>query len=245
MKLRFVQLEVPYDSWNEKLTQEVFNKTIALKINGYLTTYPYGILPFDATDFVANHLLICEESQSGSITPLVSYKSISLERCNIHNLVFPCLSILSASNAQLHYGYVNSLLDQFKMNPNAISYESGFTIHPKARMDRDLMKELKTLLMGFSMNHAQEKGIRCFLGMGMTKVKADQYFLSWGYKAFSDDNGELPLVKVKSHFWEESRLFKLENFSQLALESMLKSKSFWNNRILIESKSEGHQKVAA
>ncbi len=243
--LKLVQLEAPYDSWNQPSTQVLFCKMVGLKLESYLTRYSYGILPFDGSDFVATHLLICEESPNGELTPLTSYKSITLERCEAHNLVFPCLSILQASQAERHTQVITDLLKRYQKNPSEISYDSGFTIHPSARIDRAFCSELKDLLMGFVTLHAIDKGIRCLVGMGMTHVKADQYFLSWGYEPFEDGQGPLPLVKVKSHFWKESQLFRAEKFTEFAMMHAKLVEPFWERRLVISSRDQKIPSIAA
>ena len=236
MKLRFVQFEAPYDTWKDVQTQHLFGRLVELKLEGYQTAYPYGILPIDVTDFGATHLLVCEEPDIGELLPVASYKSITLARCALHRIAFPLLGILQASGAMKHYEAVQTLLKKYSDSPQKISYESGFTLHPRIRTDKALSSEVKNMLMGLAVQYGETMGIECFLGMGMTKVKADQYFFSWGYKPFSMQGEIYPTVPVKSYFLEDSRmLLQTEGFSELAHENSKKYSEFWKNRLVIRS----------
>jgi hypothetical protein len=245
MKLRFVQFEVPYDTWKTPFTQQLFGKLVELKLDGYQTAYPYGILPVDVTDFAATHLLICQEPDIGIPTPIASYKSITLKRCGIHRIPFPCLGILQSSGAMRHYEGVQALIQKYQDTPEQLSYESGFTIHPNARKDKAFSAELKNMLMAFATSYGEASTIECFLGMGMTKVKADQYFYSWGYKPFAIGDEILPTVPVKSYFLEDSRLLQTDGFSALAKENARKYQALWKDRLILSDDQASTRKVAA
>jgi hypothetical protein len=92
-KLKIIVLNSPYDTIQNPLTQSLLAKTIAMKIAGYRKHYPYGVLPADSYDFVATHLILCEEN-NGDYEPLMGMKFTTYERCKIHNLEFPILHIV-------------------------------------------------------------------------------------------------------------------------------------------------------
>lgn len=244
-KLRVVILETPYDTWFEKGAQELFSKMIGLKFTGYLKEHPYGSLPVDTSDFVANHLLVCDE-RNGELIPLMGYKTITLSRCRTHQLTFPALSLLSSSNAPTeHKQAVLEILNRCEANKIEVSYDSSWTIHPDARADRELTLELRDILTSVVSRYHREYEIPEILGLGVVKLKTAKLFATWGLEPMSVNGEPLPTFTLSSLQGAEVLLVHGKPFSETALALTERYANFWEERVTISSPAIAAQKRKA
>ncbi len=229
--LRFVVLETPYDQWENPIAREMFGRMALLKLNGYRKEYPYGVLPLDATDYVSTHLLICTEEPGGPLKPIAGYKSLTLQRCYIHNLKFPLLNYMSESTAPLHASAVKHILERHQHLGNQLAYNGSWTVDPDIRSDRTFVSQLKELMMGLGVRFCQAYGITTLLGAGAVLNKADKYFRGWGYTPLKGGDGvELPAVSLPAFFDRQVQVIHLDQFNESALENAERAKSLWENR---------------
>jgi hypothetical protein len=243
--LRFLLLECPYDIWSEPLAQETFVSMVDMKLRGFRNNYPYGILPLDTIDFVATHLLICEEKKNGKLLPLAGYRSITLDRCMTHKIKFPLVSILENAKADHHLKVIKDILKRHSDNPAAIAYDGSWTILPEIRQDRQLVQQLKDMTMGFGTHFGVYRKLHALVGVGAVKYKADVYFNAWGYQNISKDSQELPSLTLESHFGMESKVFHLTKYSQQAIQFSEQYHSYWENRIELTGNSNHALKIAS
>ena len=107
-KLRVVVLMNPYDSLVDPEVQKLFSKIINFKIEGYLQEYPYGALPVDTYDFIANHVVLCQEKK-GDLFPIMGLKFIEYNTCTMHKLQFPVFLALKNNNLHNHITAVSKI----------------------------------------------------------------------------------------------------------------------------------------
>jgi hypothetical protein len=240
-KLRWVVLESPYDSWaNEKTgqkTRDLFEKTIGLKLAGYRREYSYGVLPVDTTDFIAIHQLICEEREDG-LYPLLGYKTVTWERAKLHNLPFPGLNLVRASQAPLHERAVQAILDDCQKKAISIAYDSSWTMAAEARANPELKKTLREMFTAFYVLFHDAYRIQQLIGGGTIRFKTDEYFKYWGYEPISWNGEVLPPIHNPQLLGEPVRVMHLREFSEEAREVAARWKLFWKRALIIEGKPE-------
>lgn len=189
---------------------------LALKIEGYQTVYPYGVLPVDSYDFFATHHLVCREVK-GRWDILMAYKSVTLARCQTHRLPFPGLSLLRNSGAETHAHTLEGLLKSHASHPELVTYGSSWTIHPEARKDLSLKNQLKEIMTAMLVRHEQDIGSVERISCGAPKIKTDQYFINLGYERLSRDGDLLPAFPQASLIGEMAVMLRCSQFSDYAL----------------------------
>ena len=237
MKLRHVILECPYDFWSDSEMQRLFCKSIELKLTGYLKEYPYGVLPFDTSDFVATHHLVCDDDK-GVFNPVMCWKSISLARCKIHNLVLPPLAGLRTIVAPEHTGAVEAIVGRHSSKASKLTYGGGLTIHPEARKDRQLVTQLWEMMMAGTLSYDLEYGVAETLCFGAVRFKMERVFLGMGYRDLEWDGRALGAVSMPTQMnGFEARLFHRTEFTKAALDLVEKYRFWWNARIEIKAQA--------
>jgi hypothetical protein len=246
-RYQVVVLDCAYDTWGNPQTRELLLRTLSLKLNGYLSAYPYGTLPIDTTDFICAHLLICER-RSHELFPVMGYKCTSLDRSKTHRLAFPCQAILQASGADAHLKQAEQIVGEAVSAGRRISYDGSWTLDPVIRADEILAPRFKDALIALNVLHHLDSDIPEILGFGMPRFKTDQFFRFIGYEPVSGGDGPLPELKMSTLQNEPAVLMHLRKFTDLALAVAKRFEPLWRNRIEISDpgaiESLGFRKAA-
>jgi len=247
-KLRLVVLESPYDNLDEKLTQELFSKLVALKIKGYRSReYAYGVLPVDATDYVATHFIVCKE-ENDTFTPLYGQRSISLRRCQVHHLTFPLLNLAQSCKSDQHSEAIRDIVGRCEKNGVRLSYESSVTIHPDVKNNPELLKTIRGLLVANVVLYHRSVGTEEMLGLAAVKFKIDRVFTQLGFETIKSNGQDLTNLIVPSYDNAEVKVMHHKNgFPKEVIEYSKDYLSYWNERIWIRGdlESENEEKLKA
>lgn len=235
-KYKIVILDGPYDTiQRSQFVRKLFANTIALKLDGYLTHYPHGVLPIDTNDFIGVHQLICEINELGELIPVVCCKSMNIQKCQKHQVEFPLLSLLRNSNAKEHLQYLENFIATRIDKCHNLTYDSSFTINPTTttnRADRHLLKELMAAM--HCSYHLEYKTSYLF-GLGVPRFSTDQLFETWGYVRSAIDGNKLPPFKLKALFGEEVVMFDHPGvWGPFAMAMAKKYETLWSERLTIE-----------
>ncbi len=229
MNLKPVLIECPYDTWANPKVREYFSSAIGLKLSGYLREYAYGVLPFDTSDFVATHHLICRDTDAG-LEPLICAKILTLKRCQTHSLAFPPLAALrTIPRASVrHLAVVEKIVARFENNPQALTYVGGITILPEARRDRALVARLWDGLKAAWLSFDLENGVQESILFSAVRFKMNRIFGSIGYNELEVDGQVLAPVSMPTlmnghEAWLEHR----QEISKEAL-ALVKRHELWN-----------------
>ena len=244
--LHMVVLECPYDHFDNREVRELLCKVVALKISSYGMVYPYGILPVDGADFVGDHLLLCKLN-NGELNPVATYRSLTLSRVRTHRLKFPLQNMLEGcEGSEEHLKALRRIFARHENAPDTLAYQSGWTIDPAYRGDKEVSAEIKSLMTALVCSYTREYRITEAVGAGSCRFKADQYFCKWGFAGFTDETGkELPLLKVPSFYDEESRIIGCTSFSDYSLGESTRWEDKWRNRItLTQNRTDTGKKAA-
>lgn len=236
-KIKFVILDCPYDTWDDPRTRELFTKMVGLKLRGFRHEHFYGVMPVDASDFVGLHQIICEERE-GELNPVLASRVISLDRCRVHNLVFPALSLVRLAQAPEHEEVVQSIVDRCERNGIGLSYDSSWTIDPEIRKDRARTARLRDMFTAIYVLSHQEYNLPEIIGGGTLRFKADQYFSYWGYEWISRSGRRLDPISVAHLGGEQVAVMHLQRFSPEALAIADQWKLLWKRRLIIRHPEE-------
>ncbi len=246
-KFQVYTLNEAFSNWNDNKVQEVFTKIIALKKDGYENKYPDGVLPVDTTEFVGTHVILAKV-EVDRITPIMGFRSITLDTCEKHFLTFPLLQIAKSADAKLHQEMTNKIIGECKKNNVLVHYNGGWTIHPEFRRDQDKNFELKEMMIALDfLYHDHGHHPYEVLGAGVLKYKTDLYFKKYGYDFMLDnDNNELLTIPSFYLGGEFIRFLHVKRYNELARKMGDKFKYLWDQRIELGEKLDTiDKKIAA
>lgn len=247
--IKLVILKCPYTTWHDPITQYFFVKTIELKIEGYQRKHFFGVMPFDQTDFVSDHLLICAKDEKNNVVPISAaqplpfnvqtlkpisgVKSLAFDICNPFKLDFTVSAFFKKSNQPKHFASVQESIEEcFKAN-RRISYYSSWTQSPLIRKNTEAVAVMKEIFAAMTVCHHREENITDLLGLGLPKFNTDKFFMNWGFER-STVQGE-PVENVPLAFLDgiDCVLMHLRHYSDYAMQMTEKYAELWNDRLVV------------
>lgn len=229
---RIVQLINPYEQWSNPLVRELFVQTSTLKINGYGRKYPNGVIPVDTNSWFCDHFLLCRESDSGELQPIMGFQRVTLERSRKHYQPFPAHGLCKEADSHRHIEVVEKLMSRFDERPNKLSYTGCFTIDPELRTDRDLMGELSRLMVALHyLFHKEEGEGHEIITVAIVRFKIDEILMQYGFFPLLEDiDDTLPIEHVAG---EEGRYMRGREFNSRMVALAESFVPLWNNRMVL------------
>jgi len=241
--LKLVILDCAYDTISEKQTQQLLARSVAVKIMGYRASYPYGVLPVDASDFVGRHALVCEQTDDG-LKVLSATKSITLSHCRKFNLPFPMLSLAKANQPE-HIAYVEKNIEEAQTQGVDILYQFSWSADPEIRFrDRALATQLKEIILAQLVLEAQDAAPGKVMLAGVPRVKTDQFFEDMGYHLARHQGDTLSSFSVPSSLGEKAVFMDFKEVTPQARTLISQYRALWDQRIIVANTSEQQKKAA-
>jgi hypothetical protein len=226
---RLVQMENPFEQWNDPLIQQLLQKTMTLRINGYRSKYPNGVLPYDVSSWYATHFLVCEPR---GLEPIMGFQRVTLERYRKHYAPFAPLTTCQQAGCERQVRAMQDLVARFEDRPEKLSYTAGFTIDPKLRADRDLTDELCRLMVVLHYFFHQEAGEGHEILTGPT-TRFNALLTGYGFTPLVPANGEAADGVLQVCTGEKLRFMRASAFNEDMMRFAECSQSWWDNRILL------------
>jgi hypothetical protein len=243
--IRIVVIESPYDSLPGNVSaQALLMRALMMKLGSYRDVYPYGVMPLDTYDYLSTHHLVGLDRE-GEFQPLMAYRTILSEKCDLHRLPFPALLALRDPTSALHARVLGELLRQWKERGERVSFGSSWGIDPALRADRELRDFLKELMTATLVHHETSLGTAHLLGAGMTGVHTDRYFREIGYEVVEHDGFPLPPFRHASLLGAEALLLHAGSFNARALEIAARYREYWERREVVSAPAPTEEKRAA
>jgi hypothetical protein len=238
-KLRIVVLKSPFQIWTQyedPVFQKLFTEMVGLKIRGYGAEYPEGVLAVDTSDFIATHLLVCQEGREG-LRPIMGFKTTSLADCEKHRVAFPALGLVQAAEAKPHIEVMKGIIARCLKEGKQLSYTGSWTIEPHLRKNKELSRELVKLFKTTYVFHHLEQKVDEIITGGTMRFKADTLLGDMGHDPLAGPAGMLEPIQVRHLFQENVRVLHLKKFSALAKETVEPYRSMWEDRLEISCES--------
>ena len=247
-KYKFCIVRCPYELMAYESVSEIFPKIVRLKTEGYRKEYDHHVLPFDSSDFVATHLLLCEKGSGDKFRPVLGFKSVTLKRCDEHKISFPMLGMLESNNPSLEYkNTINNILNNYRNSHSTgnIAYNGSFTILPELREDKVLMKSLWDITFSLLTNYYIDYSIDHVLAVCATKFNVHKKKESLNWNFIKSEHGELGPYQCSALFGAELVPMELTNVKVKSMESSQKFKDMWEERVTLDLECLQKEKVAA
>lgn len=238
-KLKIVILKDVSRFWsqtNDENFKNLFYKMIQLKLHGYNSEYPEGVLPIDTTDFIADHLLVCKEVH-GELIMLSGTKSTTMSASQKHQLNFPGLSLVLAAESKPHIQAMENLMSNCLAHNRELTYTGSWTITPETRKDKILRQDILNYFNASYVFHHMESGIDEIVCGGTLRFKVENFLGKIGHEILHVNGQPLEPFSVKHLFGEKVQLLHLKKFTSESLEAAHLLKDDWDNRIEMSAES--------
>lgn len=235
-KFQFVLMRGPYELMEYDIAQTIFPKLIYLKTTGYRQEYEKHVLPFDSSDFVAAHLLMCEKTPNGP-RPVLGFKSVTLKSCDDHKITFPMLGMLDNSESDPSgKDTIQELLAKYRIEGRSdrIAYNGSFTILPELRQDKNLMKYLWELGFSLLANYYTDYSIDHVLAVCATKFNVHKKKEAHGWNYINSQSGPLKEYQCKALFGASLVPMELYTNSQGCQNAMPIFREMWEERLTLD-----------
>ncbi len=248
-KYTFVVVQNAQEIIPDPLVRELFPKIMDLKTAGYRQEYGNFVLPFDSSDFIATHLLLCEKRPDGDLFPLLGMKSVTLKSCDEYRISFPMLSMLETPETKNEPAkeVIMKILDDHRGRgtPGKIAYNGSFTIRPELRKDEVLKRYLWELTFSMLTNYYISYEIDHVLAVCATRFKVDERKVALGWNYIKNGNGVMEEYKCRALF--ESPLIPMElvGVKEKSQSASARFKDLWDERLTLDSHTIAVRKKAA
>jgi hypothetical protein len=245
-KYQVVIVKSLYDVIHEQRIRNFFMDVCALKVKGYSKGYPPGVLPLDACDFVGTHVVLCEFQAEGGYKPIMGFKSVTLERCDLHCLGFPFLGgCKSPDDTRQFEAYSTGIVEEYRRSKKShlLAYNGSFTIDPDKKVDKEFMDLMWDLTFFLISSYYITEATERVVALCATKFKIQERKISRGWTPIKTVSGELGRLRLSSFYDAEVLPMELTDIERNCRVHMDRFLSLWDNRIVYEKKRD--EKVAA
>ncbi len=232
--IEVVILKCPYQNWKNPDVGLHLNNMFSLKLEGYQKEYKYGVLPFDTTDFVANHFLVYEKTSTGQTRLVSALKSTPYHYCGPFHLEFNGIAMLKHGNGKPeHFEEMNAIIDDCMAKSRKLAYYSSWTILPEVRKDKQCIALIKNVVSALTYLAHVDDGIHHLIGLGVPRFKTDQYFETWGFEPILHQGKPLSHLYIESYSDVEVIVMQLKEYSALIKEKANLFSDLWEDRTTV------------
>ena len=190
--MRLAVLDNLYTTVEDRAATDLFAAMMRVRASGYAAFYPNLYVPFDRSDFIATHYLVCAD-ENDSLAPQGGYKKVSLERCDAYGVEFPILPWIAESEAHRHALVVGALVDEYRRSSRQLTYNGSLVLKPHAR-PRTVLRLLREVTAALAWEHyEQTRGAE--ITVAVLRTHTDAWFRELGYAPIMWDGKELPPLR--------------------------------------------------
>lgn len=232
---QIVQIENPFQLWDDPLVRNLFEKTSTLKFKGYGPKFPHGVLPVDGSDWIADHFLVCRRDR-GDLEPIMGFRRVTLARCREYFQGFAPMHICHESGCAQHIQEMEKLVHRFDGHPERLSYTGSFTIMPDLRADRMLIQELVDLMVVLHyLFHEEEAKGHAIITAAAPRFRLDALLNMYGFIPLLEPSPEnnWGTVPAPHAAGERVRCMHCRDFSPLLKELAKGYRTMWTNRTIL------------
>src|SRR5262249_21696007 len=139
------------------------------------------------------HFMLCER-HDGQLQPIMACRMMTLDRCHIHRLPFPALTLAQTADTSEHSDEVQAIVDRCQRRGRGIAYDGSLTIDPRIRRERRIVRDIFTAM--FVLVH-DAYGVQETIAGAVRRLRTGKYLASWGYRPIVRSGMLLPPVAVQ------------------------------------------------
>lgn len=186
-EIKLVELDNFYENLDNPHSAGLFAGILAMRKNGYESFYPKKFIPFDKTDLIAKHYLICA-AETDCLIPLAGYKRVTLIACDDYQIVLPIQIWAKNSGDVAHFQAVNEIIRSHRVSGQTLTYGAHIVLHKRAKefITSDFFKEFAA---GACYLFQIENGSYTELINSTLRTRTNVWFEQIGYQPLLSNEG--------------------------------------------------------
>ncbi len=236
--LEVIVIRRPYDTYRTSTqTRKIISDLFKLKLDGYCSHYPYGILPISDYDFMGTHVCLAIKRKD-DLFPVSAFKSISYQDCLDFDAPFPVINHKFGKYKDQFPEHVEALKsweENLKKNNSKFAYNASWT------MQSDLKGELRTAIRDVSYSlfyhYYTTEGIEHVINSTSCNYGVNKHQEAMGLKYLKDSSSQA-LPPFESPVFHNQPFYIMyldqDGFSELFTRRSEKFSSIWKRRNVIE-----------
>ena len=235
--LQVLVLECPYDTFTtSEFTRELLMEIFKLKLDGYCSKYPYGVMPVSEYDFMGTHICIAQ-FDGQKYTPISAFKSITSRTCRTFRTAFPAINSLFGNQREDYPEFVNAISKwQDDLDARGIEYAYNASWTMKTNLPAELREVVRNLAYGLFYLHYRTEHLDYVINATSAKFQVNKHQEVMGLKYLSDLKGEpLPALISPMFFNESYFLMYVDDgfYSDLFKRRCDPFEALWNDRLVV------------
>lgn len=236
--IKVVVIESPYDSYQDsKEVRELMARVWKLKLDGYKSHYPYGIMPISDVDYFANHVVICEEVQ-GELMPFAASKSITTQKCREVGIDFPIFEHMfkgCEKTYAAHFEATQKWVARKEAKGENVGYNASWSMCPRVQLDPEIKLFAREVSMAMYYYYYSSNNIPNIITSASKQFKVDRIQKEMGFDYLANELAPLDSYPAKSFKDAHFYIMHLENgaFPAEFATKAQAMKSFWDERYTI------------
>lgn len=238
--IRIVVIESPYDTYqHSKEVRDIMARTWKLKLDGYKSHYPYGIMPISDIDYFANHVIICEDIQ-GELMPFAASKSITTNKCRELGIDFPIFEHMfkgCETTYPKHFEATQKWVSKLVSKGENVGYNASWSMCPRVMLDSELKLLAREVSMAMYYFYYSSNGIKNIITSASKQFKVDRIQTEMGFNFLKYELETLEAYPAKSFKEAEFYIMHLTNgaFPAAFVEKAMTMKNLWDERLQLGS----------
>lgn len=226
---RLVVFREPYNLLGDRAAAQLFCDILNLKMQGYRAKHDSHVLPIDAYDFLATHLVICTVREDGSICPINAYKSISCKMARKHSLAFPAVNLLSSCVERESAKALADSLNR-QIETEELHYNGSWAMHPQFRKDEDVRAFLQEATLATLVQYYQAEKRLPVISAAVTRFGVDRWKETIGFEDIQMSGKPVPRFHTPVFSNSELRFMVLNQVSPEGLQHADDYAPLWRDR---------------
>lgn len=172
-------------------------ETWGMKLRGYKSYFPYGVLPIDKYDFISHHLIVTDKRND---RPLMAVRSLAASSCEKCDMSFPVTGHLLNGRERDYPDHALAITDWVEQNMlrnSDMAYSSSFTVEPA--LPRENKKELVDMVFYLFPYFYGEYQIPNIIHGVNKRNKLDLRQERIGFKKLCFNNHALPHIELQKY----------------------------------------------
>ena len=243
-ELQIIVIDSFYSCVNNKDAMSWLGDLFRFKTNSYLASYPYGILPFGASDLVGTQLFLARKIKN-KLHPMMGVMMIDSDRTETFRMDFPAFERLRDPGLEMHHKKIELELEKARREKYPLGYVGSWAIDPTVRHDPILSKICKKMSSALITQWILQFDIQVAIAFASLRFHVEKFHAYLGVIRMAGPNGEqLCDFKVSSAMDEPccASIFYRQNLTQAAKQDVIDTSALWEKRIVIASEDSPFQK---
>jgi hypothetical protein len=236
-QFQIVVVDTFYDVTDQTEAMNWLGRLFRFKVHSYQASYPYGILPFGATDLIGTHWILCRK-QGSELEPVMGFKTIDSHRTDLFRMEFPALGMVSDPGQEEHRAAIEYQLKKARQEGYGLGFLGSWTAAPELRQDPIASKLYKKVSAALYTQWIRSFDVKVAVTFAIMRFQVEKFHSYLGMKRLLGANGQpLPEFTPSPTFGEltSASILYREDHSEASIRDSDELAALWEKRMIIAS----------